>query len=163
MSYLKCEESAAGLVMNLFIANTGPRHFLHNLMHTIRVVNHVKEIAAFYQLNETTLCMLLMAGWFHDVGYLFGEVVQPLQTSITIMTGYLKATDVAPSLVEEACDCIRASASQPRLSSLSEKIICDAVTYDYGTSYFRETDGRKPSDSVQLLTNHVYYTEYCQL
>ena len=62
--------------------------------------------------------------------------------------------------------------------TLNEKILCDADTWHFGTPYFQETEFLMKEEmqirtgkaqvfwhqgSLQLLENHVYFTEYAQL
>ncbi|MBT8267629.1 MAG: HD domain-containing protein, partial [Bacteroidia bacterium] len=51
------------------LLNELPSDFLyHNLTHTKRVVNKVKELAQGEKIEEQDLSALLVAAWFHDVG-----------------------------------------------------------------------------------------------
>ena len=41
----------------------------HNLQHTENVINAINEIAEGMRLNDQDRLILLVAGWFHDIGY----------------------------------------------------------------------------------------------
>ena len=41
----------------------------HNLQHTENIINAINEIAEGMRLNDQRRLILLVAGWFHDVGY----------------------------------------------------------------------------------------------
>src|SRR4030095_6547464 len=41
----------------------------HNLLHTENIIDAINEISDGMRLNEQERLILLVAGWFHDIGY----------------------------------------------------------------------------------------------
>ena len=58
-------------VASVFEQNKDPKLLYHNFHHTSKVVQRAVEIASFYKIDEESLFVLVAAGWFHDIGYLF--------------------------------------------------------------------------------------------
>jgi predicted metal-dependent HD superfamily phosphohydrolase len=178
MNYSVLEEGAGRLVTHLFESPYRIEYPYHNLTHTKEVVTRAKEIAAFYLLDEKDDFMLTVAAWFHDTGQLYGEMDGHEEKSAVIMKNYFENSDVSSGLIQAAEGCILATKYGALPGTLPEKIICDADTYHFGTALFHKTEfltkaemeirtGEKfphwHEESLQLLQNHVFYTEYCQL
>ncbi len=45
----------------------------HTIEHTEEVVESASIMADYYKLNEEDRLILLIAAWFHDVGYIIGS------------------------------------------------------------------------------------------
>jgi predicted metal-dependent HD superfamily phosphohydrolase len=178
MNYSALEENAGRFVTHVFESPQQARFPYHNLAHTKAVVDHAKEISIFYSLSEEDICIIDIAAWFHDIGQLHGGMKDHEDRSVLIMDNYLKTTDVSATFIESAGNCVMATKYRSNLKTLFEKIICDADTYHFGTLVFRETEfliekemeircGQKfpqwHEGSLQLLKDHVFFTEYCQL
>ena len=178
MKYSELEESAGRVAAGFFESPHQVRYPYHNLVHTKAVVDHAKEIAVFYALDEREICIISIAAWFHDIGQLCGEMEGHEERSRLIMNNYLSNTDASAGFIELAGNCIMATKCGSNPQSLAEKIVCDADTYHFGTLFFRETEflvekemeirTRKKfpqwhAGSLELLKNHIFYTEYCQL
>jgi predicted metal-dependent HD superfamily phosphohydrolase len=147
----------------------------HNLAHTQAVANHSREIGAYYLLNETEMFILTTAAWFHDIGHLFGEMQGHEERGVLIMEYSLQS--ISPELIAAIGQCILATKYASHPQNLLEQIICDADTYHFGTTLFRQTDQLVEKEmelrtgesnphwhanSLDLLNKHVFYTEYCQ-
>src|SRR5688500_12185161 len=63
-----------GYVISFFESNSKPELTYHNLHHTTTVVKRSGEIAAHYTLTASDKLVLYAAAWFHDTGYLVGDV-----------------------------------------------------------------------------------------
>lgn len=74
------------------IYNNNPREEFtyHNLAHTEEVVRVADLIAGHEQLPENDYLALLIAGWFHDVGYLFATEEHHVEKSVEMATDFLK-------------------------------------------------------------------------
>jgi predicted metal-dependent HD superfamily phosphohydrolase len=178
MNYSAWEENADRLVTQFFESPHRVHYPYHNLAHTKAVVEHAKEITAFYSLEEKDACIISIAAWFHDIGQLFGEMKAHEERSVRMMNKYLMDMDVPTDFIQSAGNCIMVTKCGSNPQSLPERIICDADTYHFGTPVFRETEfmvekemeirtGQKfpqwHARSLALLQNHFFYTEYCQL
>ena len=149
----------------------------HNLKHTQTVVQHVFEIANHYQLNNEEKFVLQTAAWFHDTGYLLGDVANHEQRGVDLMRSFLDKYNIEPHLQNEAGKCILATKMPVKPVTLLEQILCDADTYHLGTpdfEYFDELVWQErelsthtkindhTSHSLHFLQFHSYFTDYCR-
>ena len=163
------------IVEELFLVNDKPYLLYHNINHTRNVVKRVQEIAAVHALNEEDLFVLQAAAWFHDTGHLFSNMAQHEEMSVQIMRIYLGDKLDEQTLVNIG-NCIMVTNMAVKPVSLVEMILCDADTYHFGTTEFRQTDPvvwqelekrlektieRKEEKSLHLLQLHSFYTHYC--
>lgn len=163
------------VVEELFLVNDKPYLLYHNINHTRIVVKRVQEIAAVYTLNEEDLFVLQAAAWFHDTGHLFSNMAQHEEMSVQIMRIYL-GDKLDEQTLGNIANCILVTNMAVKPVSLIEKILCDADTYHFGTTEFRQTDPvvwrevekrlektieRKEEKSLHLLQLHTFYTNYC--
>ncbi|HEX9513944.1 MAG TPA: HD domain-containing protein [Puia sp.] len=175
MNLSRLEKEIAGIVIKINESPDLIHYPYHNLDHTQSVVSHAKEIAAFYLLNEKDVFIVTVAAWFHDIGHLYGVMQGHEERGVLIMEQYLKG--VPKELITSVSECIMATKFPSNPRTLREEIICDADTYHFGTSVFRQTDvlvhkeveirtGKKIPDwaeqALQLLKTHTFYTGYCQ-
>jgi len=175
MNLRKTEKEVAGIVTRMYESPDLIQYPYHNLAHTESVVGHVKEIAAWYLLNETDTFILSMSAWFHDIGHLYGEIKGHEERGVVIMQHCLH--NIAGDLITAISQCILATRFPTHPTTLREQIICDADTYHAGTPLFRQTDvlvekememrtGTTFPDwhrkSLHFLQQHVFYTEYCR-
>jgi predicted metal-dependent HD superfamily phosphohydrolase len=175
MKYSAVEAEIAGFVTSTFDSFPQTQFPYHNLTHTRSVVDHTKEIAAFYSLDPSDLFIVSAAAWFHDIGHLYGDIHGHEERGVGIMQNYL--TTLPRETVTSIGNCIMATKFPSTPHSLSEQIICDADTYHLGTDVFRTTDplvekemeirtGKKNCDwhkaSLHFLQQHVFFTEYCR-
>lgn len=59
-------------IFHLFKDKLSPDYIYHNFNHTLRVVRAVETIAKAEKVSEEVTEALLIAAWFHDVGYING-------------------------------------------------------------------------------------------
>jgi predicted metal-dependent HD superfamily phosphohydrolase len=175
MNLSRLEKDIAGIVIKTYESPDLAHYPYHNLDHTQSVVAHVKEIATFYLLNEKDVFVVMAAAWFHDIGHLYGEMHGHEERGVIIMEKYLH--ELSKDLITSIGECILATKFPSTPANLQEQIICDADTYHFGTSAFRQTDvlvhkemeirtGKTMThwteQSLQLLKTHTFYTSYCQ-
>jgi len=164
-------------VKGLYNQNQNPVLLYHNMEHTEFVVQKTCEIASNYSFDEKEIFILSAAAWFHDTGQLFGEPKQHERRSVVIMRDYL-ATKITDLKILDAIEgCILATKMPQEPLTLLEQIICDADTFNLGTTGFIYTDNRLKKESqlrnnipavgwdrstLDILTKHKYFTPYCQ-
>ena len=169
------EERIAANVTSAYDAQDVPHYPYHNLAHSQEVVKRCQEIGGYYSIGAREMFTLVAAGWFHDIGHLYGPIEGHEERGVTIMQKYLG--NVPRELTDEIAVCIMATKLPSHPVSLSEQIICDADTYHFGTPFFRETDplvhremelrkhvppGHWSEKTLLLLQKHVFFTEYCK-
>lgn len=177
MDYINLEKNAEAFVRMTFANCPDHQYSYHNLVHTVNVVEHTGEIGSFYQVKAADLSILKIAGWFHDIGHLYGSYEGHEEKGVMVMRGYMEQFKLPEDIIETISGCIRATKFPSCPRSLYEKILCDSDTYHFGTAYFHETDAlvRKEVElrigkpfpewhkkSIWLLEHHQFYTSYCQ-
>jgi len=176
MSYEDASRAAEDYITSLFHLNPDERLLYHNFEHTRKVAARANEIALFYKLDDEKLFIITTSAWFHDIGYLFTGPEGHEQEGVRLMEEFIPRIISKPTLTEEIARCIIATKRSAYPVSVSEKIICDADTYHFGTPEFKQTDPliKKEielwlgsvqtgwiSNSIKMLRNHQFYTSYC--
>ena len=64
---------AESYIFNLFKDKLSTEYIYHDFLHTLRVVSALKELIKGEGIQATDATDLLLAGWFHDAGYVFGN------------------------------------------------------------------------------------------
>ncbi|TRW25138.1 HD domain-containing protein [Flavobacterium zepuense] len=65
-------ENAESYAFHLFKDKLSPDYIYHNFNHTLRVVNNAAIIAKEEGISEEETEMVVLAAWFHDLGYIDG-------------------------------------------------------------------------------------------
>lgn len=172
--YKKTEAYITGLFHKMNMSDFS----FHNLHHTQMVVQHVKEIAAHYEVSEREMMILFIAAWFHDIGYLFTGAEEHEAKSTELLRNFMIIHMNDPEIIKEIETCIMATKYPRDPKNLLEEIICDADTYHFGTKEFKETNKQvfqelslKEGDinkiewneqALKFIENHQYYTVYCR-
>ena len=177
MSYEDESQAVEDYVTSIFQLNPDEKLLYHNFEHTRKVADHAKEIALFYKLRDEQLFIVVSSAWFHDIGYIFSGPQEHEQEGVRLMKDFLTDIISVPTLIEEIEQCIMATKRVADPVSMAEKIICDADTYHFGTTEFKQTDPliKKEielqtgsvqtawiSDAIKMLRNHQFYTSYCK-
>ena len=167
----KAREYAEGVLKSI------PEEFsYHNLQHTREVVSAATEIALRSDLNGDDLEKILLAAWFHDVGYQ-NTVEEHEQESISIMKGKLSEWGVEESKINQVAELIQSTRMPQTPKDELSEILCDADLHHLSTPEFEEksedlrqelikTSGRHISKdewlamNVQFLNEHSYFTAY---
>ncbi len=150
----------------------------HDLAHTEYVVRAVQEMAKAYNLPEEERSILILAAWFHDVGYL-KEYNDHVATSITMARAFLQQHSTTDQFTEQVIRCIQATEWPQQPDGQLQEILCDAdmshlAVDDYLT---RAQDLRKEIEehsdqklgrkkwtqaNQQFYKEHHYFTDYAQ-
>lgn len=176
MDYTRMISEISKYVAAYFSQYENPNLLYHNYRHTLKVVERVAEIRAFYPLTETEIFVLEAAAWFHDIGQLTSNGQNHEEIGISIMQDYLHSFELPKETVQGIEQCILATKVPHKPTSLSDEIICDADTYNLGTDEFLVTDAllkreyelrglsteNWDENTLQFLSGHQYFTVYCQ-
>lgn len=179
MSHNNIFKKTEQFVKMLFEEQQNRKNIYHNLKHTRDVVSRAQEIAGHYDLGEEDMLILYIACWFHDTGYLSGPAQGHEERSIEIMRPFAISNGISEDQIKLIEGCILGTRYPRNPVSLLQKIICDADTYNLGTKEFKRSnklvyeelmvsDTPPVSKSefnystLEMLNNHVFYTEYCQ-
>lgn len=149
----------------------------HNLAHTQRIVEVVKELSEHSQLTENELENLMIAAWFHDTGFI-KNVKNHEEESVQIATRFLNERNISTERIEQIAAIILATKLGHQPKSELEKIITDAdcahlalKNYDEFAILLRkewELTGFKIMSDLEwntqniqfLMEQHQYFTTY---
>jgi predicted metal-dependent HD superfamily phosphohydrolase len=169
--------AARAHVTDIFLHKVKPEFVFHSLEHTEDVVQACSQLANHYQLNEEDRFVLLLAAWFHDVGYLAGQAEGHEEISAQMVTEFLARHQVEADLVHRVASCIRATRMPQSPVTLIEKILCDADLFHLSTEDFKARNSLLKQErecllghkidkkewrrgNIQFLENHQYFTDY---
>ena len=109
----------------------------HGLSHTLRVVEKATELADEAKLDETVKERLLMAAWFHDVG--FTKIIEGHEVeSARIASDFLNKEGVEANIIEEVNQIILATKMDVVPTTISEKLLRDADCSHLGSKNYTE-------------------------
>ncbi len=158
-------------------SNSGPNYLYHNLRHTQRVAQSTEELIKGEEINDKDAALLLVAAWFHDLGYTV-TYANHEEESCAMAKEFLKENDCSQDFIDSTCQLIMATVKDHEPKNKLEEIIRDADSSHFAVKSFLATsellreelsslgiqsysigDWRK--ENVRLLRNqHRFYTEY---
>ncbi len=109
----------------------------HNLTHTKEVVDVTKELASLSNVNEEDLEMLVIAGWFHDIGYI-KQCEGHEEASAEMAEDFLQSNNYPNDKIAIVKDLIKVTRIPQRPKNLLQEIICDADLHHLGVKDFAE-------------------------
>ena len=166
-------------VFSLLTEELNHGYLYHNFSHTQRVVNATKELIQGENVSETDANVLLLAAWFHDVGYTKGKENHE-EKSVQIATNFLEEYNIDDTIINAVATLIRATKMGQEIEGVLERIIKDADCFHFsGKSYsdisdlLREeinatdqksfTDAEWIDENITFLSKkHHYYTSFAQ-
>jgi predicted metal-dependent HD superfamily phosphohydrolase len=151
----------------------------HNLAHTLQVVQAAEQISAYYRLTEADQLVVLLAAWFHDMGYLLGDRAQHEAAGADAVRSFVTAQQLPESMGQAVADCILATRIPQHPRNLLEQIVCDADLFHLGSKDFSKRNKLLRTEmelateqkisgadwaksSIQFLESHTYHTAYCR-
>ncbi len=170
-------EEVSQHVINLFKAH--PALFVyHNLHHTREVVDLVQDLAENSGVESDELEFLLIAAWFHDIGY--PETI-PLheERSAEMAEEFLRKKDYPQEKIDAVKKLILSTKVPQNPENDLEKIMCDADIAYIGKKDFisridllrkewQQTIQRNFSNSewirenIRFLESNSFHTEYAK-
>ena len=173
-------EKTEKYVSTLLTEKLDPRFLYHNLRHTQAVVKSTKELLNFHPLDEAEKEQLLLAAWFHDVGYTQGWDDHE-EKSCAMATAFLGENGYPEQARARVCELIIATRMGHEPHNLMESIIKDAdlshfvqKTYWDSSDKLREelksfgladySDRQWRDKNIQIFQDtHQFHTEYARL
>lgn len=169
---------AEQFITKLFTENLNASYSYHNLEHTQKVVTAIEKLCQEEQVAIADKNKLLLAGWFHDAGYVSG-CEDHEEKSCAIWKDFLKNKSISDNLEKEVCDLILATSYQAKPKNKWEQLIKDADTVhlsfeEYSNSLhnlrseWESILHKTYSDTDWLLLNvdflqkHQYFTPFAQ-
>lgn len=170
-------EEAENFVCKLIKDKLSVLYFYHDCNHTLEVVAAVKELSKEEKLSPLESEIVLVAAWFHDVGYIYG-CENHEDHSVDIVSDFLKEKDKSDEYIQKVSSVIKATIFDYVPQTLLEKIIRDADFFhftkeDYpikcnllrreweSTNKVKYTDLEWAQENLRMLSQRqVYYTDY---
>ncbi len=168
-------EKVEAYVSKFFEENISEGYHFHDFQHIKNVVDSCYEISESYDLKEEDKISLILAAWFHDLGYFEGSDGHELRGA-NHAKEYLTAEKLDDSIVQNVYSAILATKMPQRPQTLIEKILCDADLSHLGKRNYwnrcgrlryemAEVQGRIMSElewldfEIEFLSQHDYFTK----
>lgn len=172
-------QKAQTYVTARFAENRNTKLIYHNLDHTMNVVNACKVIAVECSVSGIELEMLLVAAWFHDVGYL-SKLDDHEEAGAEEARHFLIENGVDEAYIRQVEKCILATKIPQNPHDKLSAILCDADLFHVSQPGFLENlhyfwdemkamNGTRQPDSFYLENTlrffeaHHFKTKYGQI
>ena len=161
-------------VTNFITDQVDNKFAYHNIQHTLDVVNATKQLGAAHNLHSKELELLLIAAWFHDIGYDEGPLGHEVRSG-NYAKVFLEKYDFEEVDIIVIQNCIMATKMPQSPNTLFEKILCDADMSHLGKKTYWERCGRIRQElaltknttmsepewidfELKFIANHNYHT-----
>lgn len=169
---------AKEFITNLFRERLDSKYSYHNLEHTKNVVTGIETICKAENIDQEKTDTLLLAGWFHDAGYINGGENHE-KRSVKIALDFLLDKNVSDNIQQKVSDLILSTTFNYTPKNRLEKIIKDAdhahlahINYPDSLEKLRteweHSINKKYCNSdwfllnIEFLKKHQYYTKFAQ-
>ena len=176
MSYPESLTKLSTRAIELYMDKADDRLFYHNLAHTGRLLESVNRMNEHFKLNDKNYFIVSATLWLYDLEQISSENGESKTT--TLSNALLDSLELNDDERDEIKNCILATKGFRQPATLNEKIVCDAVSFYFGSPYFSEYNKlmRKEAEAmtsekikgvvwrsrtVSLLRNHQFHTSFC--
>ena len=129
--------AAEQYVISLLNEKLDPKFIYHNIAHTQRVVEKVKELIEDAKIEGEDAENLILAAWFHDTGYT--ESIDEHEThGAAIAKSFFTEQNLAKERIDKITQLINATKMGSKPSTELEKIIMDADCSHIGSKNYTE-------------------------
>jgi len=180
MNYTEIIDEAASYVTQYMKEHKKDNLLYHNIEHTKSVVSAAMQIANHYQLDDKDFFSVVIAAWFHDLGYFNGEGAGHEERGAALAETFLQGKSADAETIETVRKCILATIMPQNPQNLLEQIVCDADLFHFGTDAFIERSKlmRKEIEvtynktitkddwrrgTLTLMEAHHFHTDYSRL
>lgn len=163
-------------IFNLFKNELPANVIYHNFNHTLNVVSASDEIAIAEGVSENDREVILLAAWFHDIGFIKGGKKHE-EESKKIARTYLTNIKYLEDKIEKVLTCIDATKMPQKPINKLDEILCDADLFHLGSEDFSDissllrselevlcgeeyTDIEWLEKNEKFLSEHKYKTDY---
>lgn len=108
----------------------------HNLTHTLEVVEATREIGEGMKLSADDMEVVLLAAWFHDLGYAEGAEGHE-ERSARRAEEFLRKEKYPEARLSAVLSCIRATVIPQRPETVLQEVLCDADVSHLGKRRFK--------------------------
>ena len=170
---------AKDYVENLFKDKLSSVYFYHNFIHTTYTVNKGQEIINHSQLSDNEKEKVILALWFHDVGYTKSSENHE-QKGTEILQEFLVSENYSEDYIAEVSQLILATEKSYIPKNDLEKIVKDADSSHFASPCYNDISDKLRleweltnvkcfsndewnSGNLDLMKNvHQYYTDYAK-
>ncbi|MGY5354505.1 Pycsar system effector family protein [Wenyingzhuangia sp. IMCC45467] len=169
-------ESAELYVVSYLKHNLPSGTIYHSITHTQDVVDAAKTLAKEEKISDEDKECLLLAAWFHDIGYATGGENHE-ERGVKEVVSFLEDHHYPKDKIEVVVNCIRATKMPQNPTNKLEQIICDADLFHVATSSFESDskllraewellEGKTLTDvewyqcNSEFLRGHKFYTDF---
>ena len=172
-------QQQAAEYVRVFLANKlSQQYCYHNLQHTENIIEAINVISDGMCLNDQDRLILLVAGWFHDVGYV-DAIEDHERTGALMAERFLKDNEVDTEDISKVKSCILSTRYPQHPESILEQVICDADLLHLGQKDFLHkaelirkewsltrnlnyTNEQWHALNLEFISKHVFHTAYCK-
>ncbi|MGV8913840.1 MAG: HD domain-containing protein [Kaistella sp.] len=169
---------AEKFIADLFKERLDCKYSYHNLEHTQNVVKAIEILCEQEETDSPMTEILLLAGWFHDAGYVEGDENHE-QKSIKIALEFLKEQNASDEIQQKVSALISSTTFNYAPKNLFEKIMKDADNAHLANENYPNILGKLRDEwatctdhnycdidwyelNVEFLKKHQYYTKFAQ-
>lgn len=169
---------AKKFISDLFKERLDCKYSYHNLEHTKNVVRAIETLCEQEKTDAQMTGILLLAGWFHDAGYVEGDENHE-QKSVKIALEFLKEHNASDGIQQKVSDLIAATTFNYSPENLYEQIMKDADNAHLAHENYPNVLGSLREEwatcteqtycdidwyqlNVEFLKKHRYYTKFAQ-
>lgn len=167
-------QEAEQYVIDLLNDKLDENFVYHNIAHTQRVVEKVLELIEGEELTENEKQVLVLAAWFHDVGYTINPENHE-DESIKISGDFLRDKKVSEDIIDEVASLITSTKMGMQPKTNLEKILKDADCSHVGSKNYADftellrkewetlknekfKDEEWDESNLEFLTKHRFYS-----
>jgi len=156
-------------ITKIYKEKSPDENIYHNIYHTTEVVNVAKELGETIGVTDDELEALIIAAWFHDVGYVEKCEGHELASS-AIAREFLESQNYPENKIQRILELIKVTRIPQRPKNLLQEIICDADLHHLGVKDFdvkgemlrREIEKylNKEFSDVEWLRNNMMFFKH---
>ena len=171
-------EKAKEYVTEYLSNNLSTDYNFHCINHTFDVVKNTEEIGRGSFLADKELDIVILAAWFHDVGYSKCRKGHE-KVSIDIAEEFLMVNNYSNEDIEQVKKCIEATKLSHIPNSLLEEILSDSDILHIGKQDYLEksnllrqelkknqnldcSDDEWIKNNIGFMSEHNFHTEYAK-
>lgn len=169
-------KESARYVSEYLSRNLDSKFMYHNLSHTVYVVKATEMLCDTMKVSNHEKKMLLVAAWFHDVGYT-QQIDYHETVGASIAEKFLVEKNVDQDDIQIVTSCILSTRCPQCPTEKLQQILCDADMMHLSDKRFMDASdllrkewelskGRKYTDeqwcqiNIEFLSSHKYHTSY---
>ncbi|MBI9072449.1 MAG: HD domain-containing protein [Melioribacteraceae bacterium] len=171
-------ENVTKYVSDLFTKHSNPANVYHSFAHTNGVVESSIEIGTAEGISDEELELVVIAAWFHDIGYLEASDNHE-QSSCVYVQNFFKDLSFSEKKLDIIKGIIMSTKMPQSPKTRLEQIVCDADMMHLGRKSYNKTstllrielETRKNKSfndyewtkiNIDFLTKHKFFTNYTQ-